>query len=286
MEALERQVQQLRQKLAGAQAQIAKLSMTDRAYWAVETNLENEHKLQEAAAKFDDLVNTFPRSPLVNNAHGRAQAIRDAVAANDSKIEQLKRGLAAVRDPEDALQQSESFQATEKGLTDAQSREVADLVDLYKQKAAAEIALRDAAKGLGIQISDMRSCWSPRESENGENNQPFYRPYLRFDVKNIGEAPITLLDIFAGFRLVDKTEVLGSGEKYFGSSDAPLDPGYKREVFLGSDTGYTGYAILGQRPTVSADLYFEVNGSPKTLVAHVPVFGELKDMGGCSSAND
>jgi hypothetical protein len=79
--------------------------------------------------------------------------------------------------------------------------------------------------------------------------------------------------------LTDKKELLGEGSAYaVGYSDSPLKPGYKKEVFFGSGTGYPGWGIVAQRPATSADLYVEINRGEKRLVRTVKVSRELEGL--------
>ena len=104
-------------------------------------------------------------------------------------------------------------------------------------------------------------------------------PYLRFVIKNIGDKPITHLEASAGFELTEKKEALGEGSSYVvSSSDPPLKPGYKKEVFFGSGTGYKGMGIILKRPAVTADLYFETAyGEQKHLIRSIPISTDIQE---------
>jgi hypothetical protein len=126
-----------------------------------------------------------------------------------------------------------------------------------------------------IEMTAVRSYW--KVENDALRGKQLVVPYLRFNVKNTGTAPITFLEMAATFEFTDKKEILGEGSQYVvTSSDAALKSGYTKEVFFGSGTGYTGYGILASRPAITAHVFVQTSmGGKKVELASFPVDTQL-----------
>ncbi len=287
---LQTRVHELEQELKVSREKIASLKRTDQWYWTAGINLEDKGDLEQAANTYEQLVALFPHSPLAGGAKERGRAIKLKIKEKQAKLDaeirqydkrtaQLMARLQTVPDPEDAYEQIENFLVTAPPPTVSQEQKLKQLAGEYSARAEQERTLRDAAKNLGVQISNVRTYWT--EDPNVLGGVALVVPYIRLMIKNISDNPITDLEVSASFELVDKKEVLGEWESFAITSwgTPPLNPGYSREVFFGSSTGYEGVGAILSRPDVVAEIYLEVNSGSKTLVQQVGISNRLEGIG-------
>jgi hypothetical protein len=295
----------LRKEQDALRQQIALLTATDQGYWVGALALEKSDRLPEAILQFRTLAERFPRSPLVQDAmihiqkdeteisrrqqQERIEAAKleeekgQEAAHHDERVRERFNQLAALirkSSATNALQQLEDFSNSGKNapIPSDVAVKASSLSGLYRAKAEQEEEKRkndEQFAALGIQILEFTSYWTADPNVLG--GKELLIPYLRFKVKNVGTIAISSLVAKASFELPDKKEVLGEGSSYpIGTSDPPLSPGYTREVFFGSGTGYTSWLVALNPPYVRASVYLEVNGSQQILVKTVPISKELK----------
>jgi vacuolar-type H+-ATPase subunit I/STV1 len=234
-------------------------------------------KYEEATSEFKTVIDMYPKSPLAANAKEQLaktnKLIVDRRAEVDKVIKQLPRRLA---NAENATSASAILDETEskypyldiKEYVEKQRVELKD--KLEKEKQALE-----SLKVLGVELSNVRTYWTINTDVLGD--QRLIIPYIRFTVKNTGSSPITKLAASACFDLTDKKEMLREGSAcVISRSDHPLKPGYTREVFFGSGTGYkdTGWNRYLEKPTMTADLYLETDQGEKRLVKTIRISKE------------
>jgi hypothetical protein len=238
---------------------------------------QKEGDLQRSLEIVNDLVARFPTSPLVRDARKKSRELDKAIAAQSEKE---KADLAAVEklirkaSPSESLVALDAFEKSHR--PGALKERVATLRADLKTTVEAEQKATETLAKLGLEITNFQSYWAVDANVLG--GEAILAPFLRFKVKNLLQAPITLLSFSATFDLVDKKEQLGSGETYVVGrlSGTPLKPGYSKEVFFGSGTGYGGPGAAYGRPNVAADLFVEVNDGPKTLVKQFRVANKIR----------
>ncbi len=197
---LQTRVHELEQELKASREKIASLERTDQWYWTAGLNLEDKGDLEQAANTYEQLVALFPHSPLVGDAKESAKAIRLKIKEKQAKREgeikqydkstaQLIARLQKVSDPEEAYEQIESFLKTAPPPTASQKQRLTQLAGEYSARAEQERALRDAAKNLGVQVSNVRTYWT--EDPNVLGGIALVVPYIRLMIKNISDNPIT-----------------------------------------------------------------------------------------------
>lgn len=223
--------------------------------------------LQKSLDILNDLVARFPASPQVRDARAKIKELNKAIATQTKKeakdfatVEKLT-GKAS---PAESLIALDEFEKLHR--PGAFKEHVEKLRDELKAAVEAEQKASAALAKLGLEISSFQSYWTVDPNILG--GEAVLAPYMRFKVKNLLQEPLTHLAFSATFDLVDKKEQLGSGETFVVGhlSGTPIKPGYSKEVFFGSETGYSGPGAAIGRPNVSVDLYVEVNDGPKTLV--------------------
>ncbi|GEM_PF-2116726 len=238
-------------------------------------NAKDAGDFQRSFEILNDLVVRFPTSPLVRDARQRIRELNKAIAA---QAEKEKADLAAVEKlirkapPSESLAALDAFEKSHRA--GALKERVATLRADLKTTVEAEQKATETLAKLGLEIANFQSYWAVDANVLG--GEAILAPFLRFKVKNLLQVPITDLEFSATFDLVDKKEQLGSGDTDVVSASNPLKPGYSKEVFFGSGTGYGGPGAAYGRPNVSADLYVQVNDGPKTLVKQLRVANKLR----------
>jgi len=259
------QVNQLKSQILSLEEENKKLKETDQYYFQKAVEFFKSNKWSEAKDSYQTLIDRFPASPLV------AEAKKGLININ-TEIKRIERErVLACQNLSKKIQSASALEATKLIDDFIASDSEAPCVEEFRKKkeelterAERERKEKEALAELGVEIYDFRTYWTIKRDVLGA--QELAVPFIRFKVKNVGDKPIEKLHVKASFLLTDKKEVLGEGDKYvIGHGDAPLKPGFPREVFFGSSTGYTGLGIFYNRPKVSADLYLDL-GKGKTLV--------------------
>lgn len=268
----------LREQISQLEAENKALKETDQYYYQQGISLLEANNYPGAKDKFNDLIAKFPNSSLIGNAQEQLKVIEKNRKEATEAINNLPKTLAKTSS---ALEADEILTKLEKTYNYDDVKEVInthrkELQERIKKEKEMESALKD----LGIEISNVRTYWTIDRNVMG--GQPLVIPYMRFNIKNVGTNPITKLNFSASFELTDKKEMLGEGSSYVISpySDHPLKPGYSKEVFFGSGTGYvtSGYdAYYRSYPRVNADMYVEVNDSPKRIIKEIRIRREFKE---------
>lgn len=160
-------------------------------------------------------------------------------------------------------------------------RAKADQIEAKRRLRAIQEANRLAAQGFII--TDVRSNW--KASQNLNEGQVLLVPEIRFKIKNVSGVAIAELSFKANFVLVNKGEKEALGNDSFsavGYGDAPLEPGYTKEIFMESGTGYVdnggSFALsiaLGEAPVTTADIYFD-RGNGEKKIKTISVGREFK----------
>lgn len=265
----------LRTQIEQLQRENEILKETDQYYYQQGLTLFEQKKYELAKEKFTELINKFPNSTLITNANHQidqiAQNRKEATNAINSLSQLIAKTSNAI-EADNILQELEDKYNYE---------DVKQAISGKRQELQARITkereMEGALKDLGIEISNLRTYWSIDPNVMG--GRTLVTPYMRFNIKNVGNTPITRLKFSASFELTDKKEVLGTGSSYVISlSEPPLKPGYSKEVFFGSDTGYraSGYDEYRSFPKVNADMYVEVNGGEKRIIKEITISRKLK----------
>jgi hypothetical protein len=263
------QIDRLKAERDDLQGKLSVLRESDQGLWSQALEQEQAGLLTQAIATLEQLTKRFPNSQLRTQAEEKVQAIRQEAARRERIFEEAFKKLEAeVANAADSLQAVLAIERF-KQQNSPPSADTAAKVEKIEQEqrvAAREaLAFKNAAESAGIDISDLRAYWTVDPNVLG--GRELLVPYVRFSVKNISSSPITSLKFVGSFKLTEKSEILGDGSQYtIGYGDPPLPPGYSKEVFFGSSTGYTGYAAYSKRPPVTVDLYSEVNKNPRALV--------------------
>jgi hypothetical protein len=270
-------------KLEMARGEIARLSDTAQNWWNRALQQEREGDEDGTLALLEELQTRFPKDELAAEAKGKVKAI---VKRRKAMVRTWKRAFAKLkRETEDSPDLATSFEltvafGTESPAPNDDLRVAYEAFrDALKERAKEDIARREAAKELGVEISEIVARWEINPNVMG--GRPLLHPHLRFKVTNRGEKPIENLVFGASFELAGKKEVFGEGSAYpVGFSDPPLKPGYSREVFFGSSTGYTveprmialGWVeAMTTRPAMVALLWIEVNRGPRREIRKIRV---------------
>ena len=95
------------------------------------------------------------------------------------------------------------------------------------------------------------SCWS--KSLN------LFVPYLKIDVTNQNNAPVSDIKLKVIFTNKEKKEIWSEvSDVLIGSSNTPLKGGYKKTSFIKASKGYTGQISENSLPQITAEVY--ING--------------------------
>lgn len=259
------QVTQLKTQVSSLEEENKKFKETDQFYFLKAVEAFKAKKWNEAQERYQGLIERFPNSPLVFEAKKGLVAVKTEIKRIEQErkvaCQNLNKKIQGLS-PLEAIKLIDDFIAS-----DPES----PYIEEFKQKktelneqAEREKKEKEVLAKMGIEIFDLHTYWTIETDILG--SKQIVIPYIRFKVKNIGNTPIERLKAKASFLLTEKKEVLGEGFKYvIGYGDAPLKPGFSREVFFGSSTGFTGMGILLNRPKVTADLYLDF-GDGSTLV--------------------
>ncbi len=283
--ALEQQVEQATAKLKEAETRLAdleaentRLRETDQVRFQKAVDLEAAGKIADAAREFSEVATKFPTGPFAAQARSQADALNEKLeslkAAAKKAVAELAKRVAAAPDATSAAKILDDL------TNQYPFQEVSEAVGKYREELQASLAKeKEAATNaadLGIEISNLRTYWTINPNVRG--GKEIVVPYIRFNVKNVSERPITSLRAKAAFELVENKEMLGDGGDYvIGSMDPPLKPGYTKEVFFGSSTGFTaGYGIITRRPRTTADLYIQTSEGQERLVKTIRISSELQ----------
>ncbi len=268
--------QQLKNRIIQLEDEIKSLKETDQYYYQQAIALLNEQKYQEAQDKFSELIAKFPASILLSEAKERLQEIKQNRQEATNAINSLPAKLAKAPN---ALSADEILKELEQKYN---YPDVKEAISQHREKLQAKIKketeIQNALKELGIEISNIRTYWTLNKNVLG--GEPLAVPYIRFRLKNIGTKAITQLSVSASFELTKDKEILGEGSSYVISSfsDHPLKPGYSKEVFFGSSTGYifNAYSPYRKYPRTNAELFVEVNGGEKRMIKEITIRREFQ----------
>jgi hypothetical protein len=266
---LESQNQQLK-------SEVERLGSTEQGSFQRAVDLEQTGRLESALAAYDAFGKSFPASANAAEAKRRGDVLVKKVAAQRAEAKKalagLDRRIASAPDSQEATkildEVAKTYPLEEVQL--AVEKQRAELKEMVEKEQVASTN----SQALGIEITSVRTYWTVDPNVMG--GKELVVPYIRFVVKNVSGRPITKLHAKAAFELVEKREMLGDGSTYvIGFSDPPLKPGYSKEVFFGSSTGFTGYGIYMNRPKTTADLYVQTSEGEERLVKTVKISPRL-----------
>lgn len=114
-----------------------------------------------------------------------------------------------------------------------------------------------------IQLSRITTAWSNRPSASGSGDDGV-APIVTFDLKNIGTAPITDINLLVSFYKPDK-EVIGGGMiGLLDSTNAPLRTGMWQKVTI--DSHSLQFPVTRSIIPLNADLYVETEPGSYALI--------------------
>ncbi|MCL2334979.1 MAG: hypothetical protein FWC57_02825 [Endomicrobia bacterium] len=269
----------LKAKIEALEQENTKLKETAENYWQNAVNSLSKQDYEQAKNIFSQIIDKFPASEL-------AQKSKDKIGEIDAMLKQ-KRADAdkAIKSLPTNLAKAASATDAEAILDEMERKfDFPDVKEIVSQKRGElqekiqrEKDMSEALNVLGIKITNIRTYWTVDHNVLG--GEQLVVPYVRMRIENVGANPITRLSVKAAFELTGKKEAFGEGMSYvIGYGDTPLKPGYSKEVFFGSQTGYkANYHIIYNLPKVSADLYVSVEGRENRLVKTIVIKNEYLD---------
>jgi tetratricopeptide (TPR) repeat protein len=255
---------ELSAKLSEAIAEIEQLKQTDQYHYSKAVDYENSQNWKDAILGYQLVIDKYPNSPLIEPAKLNIDKANAAIRQAEKEI---KVACQKTRKKIASISAIEAVQIIDEFVAATPDAPCVDYLNMKKDELAA-MALKQqeqmqALNELGMKVSDFRTYWTI--DPDGQMGKELLVPYIRFTLKNIGNAPIPQIFVKASFELIGEKKILGEGQTYvIVNGDVPLNQGYSREVFLSSTTGYTGIGILLGRPETSADIYIN-NRLVKTI---------------------
>ncbi len=114
-----------------------------------------------------------------------------------------------------------------------------------------------------IQISQITTGWTKRPSPSGPGDNGV-APIITFDLKNIGTAPITDINLLVSFYRPDKEVIGGATIGLLDASEGPLRPGMWQKVTF--DYHLLHFPETRSVIALNADLYLQTDPGSYALI--------------------
>ena len=122
-----------------------------------------------------------------------------------------------------------------------------------------------------IQISGMATAWTVRPSASGSGSNGV-APIITFDLKNIGSAPITDINIILSLYKPDKEVVGGASIGLLDDSEGPLRTGMWKKVRI----DYLQFPATRSVVALDADLYLQTDPGSYVLIGTYKISPRLE----------
>jgi hypothetical protein len=235
--------------VTAANAKIDQLKNSDRIAWENLQQLATDD-LYSAQEAYQHFLQTYPGSSYKAQAEAELAKINQLIAEDEKEIEKALTKAAKAKDAVEAFDILSA--ANERPVSDPR---ITDALEKVRPEAERLRSERATLRNLGVKVENLRCSYEIR----GLPGEELWLPFIKFDVRNVDNTPITDLRISAEFVDRGANELLGDKvtdyvvSRYGGTSELPA--GVAKIVFLYGLVGFKSeWAFVGKGPDVVAEV--------------------------------